>query len=402
MINNCEIDNFFSNKDMSTRKKGNNPRFIDQKCTPDVISFIADCIINLDKETFDRNDLWKSSYFAKNATLIFGKPSPKNENVANEYDKFISQPLDLLAYAELIEKEKIGIKNHYRVINYEMLEFIALKDMNALVFLHSYLSKILKDSGFYKYIENFLKAQDKDSFIMLKEKFIKFLVATYNLGVRGSSNGGEVEARRIFSKVVNVFSFFNSSKGSIKGNLSKRIILYTDLVYNRTNFRDIDKLKNVARKEKKGTPFKTAYKYNEFLINKAKQWIKKHHPLSEIKDNLYANGKTDSVHHIFPKSDFPEISAYIENLIALTSGQHLTNAHPNGKTNKISVPYQMLCLKTKSKDIEKDIKNGVIGYSKHNFIFVLNTGFQNKISGIPLKATFKEINNYIDLYYKIS
>ena len=401
MFDNYEIDKFFEDKDMSTNTKGNNPRFVDQKCTPDVVSFIADCIINLSKRTFDRNDIWKSEYFAKNATLVFGKPSPKNKNVSNEYDKFISQPLDLFSYAELLEKKKVGVKNEYTIVNYEMLEFIALKDKNALVFLYSYLSKILKDSGFYKYIKNFLKKKDKESFAILKEKFIRFLISTYNLGAKGSSNGGEVEARRIFSKVINVFAFFNSSNGSIKGNISNGIILYTDLVYNRVNFRDVDKLKNVARKEKKGTIFKSSYKYNEFLINKAKQWVKKHHPLSEVKGDLYGNGKTDAIHHIFPKSEFPEISAYIENLIALTSGQHWTNAHPNGKTHIISKEYQIVCLKAKSKDIEKDIKNGVVGYSKHNFIFVLNTGFCKKVE-IPLGVDFKEINKYIDLYYKIS
>ncbi len=400
MFDSNKIDSFFKDKNMDTHKRGGNPRFIDQKCTPDVISFIADCVLNLKKDTFTRKDLSTSDYFTKNATLIFGKPSPKNKNVNNEYDKFISQPLDLFSYSQLLEKKKIGIKNYYKILNYDILDYISLRDKNALIFLHIYLSKILKDSGFYKYVEIFLKQQDKESFITLKDKFIRLIVGTYNLGQRGSKNGGEIEAKRIFAKVINIFSFFSSSLGSIKGQLSNRTILYTDLVYNRINFRDIDKLKNIARKEKKRTFFKSSYTYNEFLINKAKQWIKRHHPLSEIKDDLYANGKTDAVHHIFPKSNFPQIAGYIENLIALTSGQHWTYAHPNGKTNCIDKAYQIICLKTKSKDIEQDIQNGIIGYSKYNFIYVLNEGFQNKIKEIPMKSSFKEINNFIDLYYK--
>jgi hypothetical protein len=35
------IYDFFANKNLDIRIKGNNPRFTDQKCTPDVICFIA-------------------------------------------------------------------------------------------------------------------------------------------------------------------------------------------------------------------------------------------------------------------------------------------------------------------------------------------------------------------------
>ena len=101
------IDDYFSNVNLDIRIKGNNPRFIDQKCTPDVLSFIADCIINLGKDRFIRDDIWNLEYFKKNAVLIFNKPSPSNSKVSNEYDKFISQPLDLLSYAGLLIKSKI-------------------------------------------------------------------------------------------------------------------------------------------------------------------------------------------------------------------------------------------------------------------------------------------------------
>jgi hypothetical protein len=58
---------------------------------------------------------------------------------------------------------------------------------------------------------------------------------------------------------------------------------------------------------------------------------------SEINDKMY--GKTTSVHHIFPKSKFPNTSYYKGNLIALTAEQHQYLAHPQGNTNKIDVLY---------------------------------------------------------------
>lgn len=399
MFDSSQIISFFSKNNFDVRIKGGNPRFIDQKCTPDMISFIADCIVNLNKDNFCRNDIWKSSYFTQNIPLFFDKVSPRNKNANNEYDKVISQPLDLFSYAGLLEKKKIGRTNTFRILNLELLEFISIRDKNAFLFLHHYLLKVLDDSGIFKYIKEFLNNQDKDSFKILKEKFIKFIVATYNLGIRGSVDCGRREASRIFTKIINIFACWNNAQGTKGGHISKKIITYPDIVYNRVNFRDIGKLKNVTRKEQKGVNFNTAYKYNQFLMTKAIRWIKQHHLYSEVKDKLY--GKTATVHHIFPKSDFPIISYYIENLIALTAGQHMDCAHPNGNTKDIDNTYQFICLKAKSKTIETEISQGNLEYSKNDFIFVLNTGFCKKVI-IPIEADFKEINNYIDLYYKIS
>ena len=88
-MNTNRIDDYFSNINLDIRVKGNNPRFIDQKCTPDVLSFIADCIINLNKDEFVRDDIWMLPYFLKNAVFIFNKPSPNNPTTGSEYDKLI-------------------------------------------------------------------------------------------------------------------------------------------------------------------------------------------------------------------------------------------------------------------------------------------------------------------------
>ena len=105
-----EIDKLLNSKDYDLRKSGN-ARFMDQKCTPDAISFIADCIANLSLKTFTWNDIFESRYFIKNTQLIFNKPAPTNKHTSREYDKFIGQPLRMLNYAGILSSVKSGQKS---------------------------------------------------------------------------------------------------------------------------------------------------------------------------------------------------------------------------------------------------------------------------------------------------
>lgn len=87
------IIKYLSNFDLDVRKS-QDARFMDQKCTPDVVCFIADCIINtvdVDNE-FTVSNIWDAQYFIKNARAIFNKPLPTNPKARHEYDKFIQQP----------------------------------------------------------------------------------------------------------------------------------------------------------------------------------------------------------------------------------------------------------------------------------------------------------------------
>lgn len=74
---------------------------------------------------------------------------------------------------------------------------------------------------------------------------------------------------------------------------------------------------------------------------------------SEVTDELSVGRIATHMHHIFPKGDFPVIADYVENLIALTSGQHMQKAHPNGNTRTISKDYQYTCLICKTESIRK-------------------------------------------------
>lgn len=105
------------------------------------------------------------------------------------------------------------------------------------------------------------------------------------------------------------------------------------------------------------------------------------------------------MHHIFPEHQFPEISMYLENLIALTPTQHLAKAHPNGYTQQIDTIYQELLLQAKAGIIEdylrKTDNDGM--YSFENLITVLNVGFDedNEVS----ESDFVEVMNIITTHY---
>ena len=73
-----DIDNFLATKNFDIRQSGN-ARWIDQKCTPDVITIIADCIINFSDNSsnqfFSSVDVWHDSYTTENVENIFKKPN---------------------------------------------------------------------------------------------------------------------------------------------------------------------------------------------------------------------------------------------------------------------------------------------------------------------------------------
>jgi hypothetical protein len=147
-----EITAYLNQFDLDIRKSGD-ARFMDQKCTPDVVCFIADCIVNTiqPNQTFVVSDIWNSQYFIKNTRAIFNKPWATDSKAKSEYDKFIQQPLRMLGYAQVLEVTKQGIQNYYRIKNEDILDYIAQKERNTYNFLYCYFEKVLTDSGFWRY-----------------------------------------------------------------------------------------------------------------------------------------------------------------------------------------------------------------------------------------------------------
>ena len=98
----------FLNKFDYDVRKTRDARWIDQKCTFDVVSIIADCIIEFverEKEEFTVTDIWHSEYSRNNVIEIFSKPDPELK-AANEYDKYFSQPIKLLSYSKILKTRK--------------------------------------------------------------------------------------------------------------------------------------------------------------------------------------------------------------------------------------------------------------------------------------------------------
>lgn len=375
------ITDYLKAFDLDVRKSGD-ARFIDQKCTPDVLCFIADCIVNVicvEGKDFTVSNIWDSQYFIKNARALFGKPLATNKTARHEYDKFIQQPLRLLSYAHVLSIKKMGNSNVFSITNKEILEYVGQRERNAYNFLYCYLHKVLSDSNmivyFNDYIEKCSRANVSQSdYVSLKDRCIRFFIGHTRIN-------GEVEVRRIFPKILNIFAVEHNIQGSEKGRMSRYAFTFSDLMYNRKNWRDLNKPKDVTRQEaEQAHEIEQQEAYNAYNVQKAMARLRKIQLESEVHDQ-WANGEATQIHHIFPKSMYPQIAHYIENLIKLTATQHYTKAHPNNQTQTINRDYQLTCLLAKADTIEKSIS--IVGekyYSKDAFIFVLNTGLTSEFS----------------------
>ena len=363
-----KILNHLSSLDLDVRKS-HFSRFTDQKCTPDVISFIADCVREYIKEQpnkeFEVMDIWKSPFAIENTVSIFNKPSPENDDAISEYNKFFGQPMRLLDYAGILDSRRDGTAYIYKCTNPEILYFIALKADNALDFLFVYLQKVLEDSGFIDKIIDYKNNQTKNSLQDLKEEFMKFMHD--NTPVKGT-----YEPNRIFPKIINIFAVKWGMKGIERGYVTDNVFYRSDLLYNRINWRDEgEKDKRTTRNE--ALVLEEQFpRYAAYEIAKAKNLLERiHGNVSEMHDE-WANGDATQKHHIFPKSEYPEFAADIENIIILTPTQHFTKAHPGNNTNRIDRQYQKLMLISKSYSIEKSLVRNEPYYRKERFIEIVN------------------------------
>jgi hypothetical protein len=286
----------------------------------------------------------------------------------------------MLSYAQVLNCELRGHTNYFKVKNYVLLEFVALKVRNAYVFLYEYLLKVLSDSGFVKHLERYkLLYQDnklgQNDFCALKEQFQRFLIGHTKIR-------GKTEVNRIFPKIINVYATENNIPGTVSGRMSRDQFYYTDLMYNRVNWRDKNKTKGLTRQEAEtaydDAMVKQNVAYNNYLIQKVMNIIRAKYLESEVRDQ-WATGDATQVHHIFPRPGFPQLAHYLENLIKLTATQHYTKAHPKNKTAVINSDYQLVCLLAKSDSIEKSLNAGESIYRKESFIHVVNTGLSLSI-----------------------
>ena len=383
-----EIRAYLNQFDLDVRKSGD-ARFMDQKCTPDVVCFIADCIVNTIQpgQSFVVNDIWNSQYFIKNTRAIFNKPWATDRRARSEYDKFIQQPLRMLAYAHILEMTRQGNQNHYRVLNEDLLDYIAQRERNTYNFLYVYLEKVLSDSGFWQHFLAYKDNPTAATFNDLKERYIRFIIGH-------TAINGAVEVRRIFPKVLNIFAVENGLPGTERGRISEYPFTFSDLMYNRKNWRDLNKDKAITRQEAEEEAVDAVQQeaYNAYYVQKAIALIQKIQRESEVHDQ-WSVGEATQVHHIFPKAMFPEIAHYVENLIKLTATQHNTKAHPNNNTHEINRDYQLTCLLAKADTIDKSLRRfGEKYYRKESFVYVCNTGLSENIR---MNLSFADLKSYL-------
>lgn len=383
-LSKTEIETFLSQKDYDIRKS-HNARWIDQKCTPDVLAIIADCIANHiaenGNEYFTSMDIWHDAYTVENVESIFKKPNPDETKARSEYDKFFQQPMELLAYSGVLEKEKRNTRNFYHVSNEELLEYISLRERNALTFLQCYITNVLTDSEIIDKFDYFFHHVSKENFNSLKADYEDFIIANTPIN-------GRTECRRIFTKVINPLAFLHGTEGTEKGHLSKHKITYDMLMYNRDNFRDIysDKPKEMTRSEfEQSANLKINKNLTKYMSTKAKRIVRVYNDqfrkgITEVLvDNHHIDDFATNIHHIFPEADYPTICYYIENLIALTPTQHFNYAHLNGNTHAINREYQHICLLAKSATIREDLEEHEEPiYSFEKFLYVLAVGLERE------------------------
>lgn len=363
-------------------------RWIDQKLTFDNLHLVAtavDLTVHTDDLWFDRFAIERSKMLEITLAKEYGKPSLTEQTAANEYDKFISQPLNMLSHAGVLRSKK-GRTRTYQVADRELLQLVSSSDKGARTFLIKYLEVVLKEFGFWPRFEDYLSsAQTEEDLKVLKEQFGNLLLETTGIGSRGSSKP-TTEIGRIFTKVINPICFDRGALGTEGGKVMKSYPSTFDLIYNRPNFRDARKSKKLTRKQfelvnaqlNKDAP-------NPSELTAIMKKIRKYHEFrSEVLDS--AGFKATHVHHIFPRSSFPELSNVPENLLVLTPGQHLQEAHPHGNTSIVDPVFQKTALFLKLESVKKSVEREDGVYSYENFAEVLEKGYGLNIAD----ATFQD------------
>lgn len=397
------LANYIADQNYDIRKSRNG-RWIDQKCAFDNLCFVSDCIVeyirNGGNQPFSSPDIWRSEYAIENVQAWFGKPDPLIRTTMDEYNKFYRQPKKLLAAAGILSENKVGGKIEFRVVNIDILEYIAQRERNSFVFLCQYIKKTLKDSGLLDSFESFLDMQDNEYLKLAKKKFSDFCIENTPINT-------EVEANRIFIKVLNPLACESHKKGTVKGKMSSSMITFDKIMYNQPNWRDVlaGKNKNVARGDYEGP--EENEKLHKYKVSRASRNLRRfndthNNKKSEVLDRYSVRKEATHMHHIFPQGEFPEIADSIENLIALTTAQHMQCAHPDGRTQEIDKDYQYTCLINKSESIKKNIldnRGEPIIYDFSEFMNVLDKGFKTDYFSHLAEKDFDSVLKGIDVQF---
>lgn len=405
MLGQQDIVNFCYQHNYDIRQS-HNGRWIDQKCTPDVIWSISDFVlyyVDNVSATFSVKDIWQSDYAKKTIAETYSKPGTDEKKAENEYDKVFSQPLNMFCYAGIIKDISSSSKHLYVVENRDVLEYIARNDVYALRFLQCYIEKVLVDSELIGVFNDFFDNKDNVHFNEMKQTFIDF----YHMYTPIQK---DFEPKRIFTKVLNPLAFGRDKLGTEKGRMSKHKINRADMMYNQDNFRDVysDKPKDITRQEWLATHPEIDRRdgYFEQMLSRTKRLLREF--TKQYRDNISEltmfideqndNATPTQAHHIFPKNEFPEIMHFVENLIMLTPNQHYGYAHPNNNTHMVDFAAQKVLLLAKTYSIQQNLTNEVEEhiYEFRKFLHILSVGWDDE-SVLEIAE-----NNYNDVIHAIN
>ena len=388
-----------------------NARYFDQKTKTDVVELLARCIIEMVRDDeykkFTNNDIWKMDFFIKESSNYFNKPPANNPKAANEYDKFISQPMCLFANSGLLSSTKSARTRTYQCQNKKLLEYISQRPQYAGIFLAEYYERIFRNSGLGTLLDNFLNFQNKQTLTNLKDGFYQLLYQYTPIGKRCAQgiNPGKTESNRIFNPALNVICSKYRKYGTEHGRIADHIIRYDELQYNRINFRDVSKEKEKTRKEAETDPVQLQ-RHEKYLASqetRAKKLIK-----HLYKDKpMYLDGSHVSpvmeIHHIILRSQKPAFAGYVENLINLSPTQHKGYAHRSNdqvRTDEADPQYQRRLMIANSFYIEKSLERKQHYYSKPQLIDLLLYGME--IQEATERQSFRKLRenicgNYLDV-----
>jgi hypothetical protein len=180
-----------------------------------------------------------------------------------------------------------------------------------------------------------------------------------------------------------------------------------ELKYNRKNFSDIGKDKGVTRQEAAAiTSVPVFSRWATHKSSKAKSDVNQYNQaynggFTEV-PSIHSHGQATQMHHMFMQSQFPGISDFRENIVALTPTQHMTLAHPGNNTSKIDPDFQRVCLLAKMNNVKLNILNHVGQYGFYDFnrlMEVLDVGFGlNAFQDVP-ENDFTTVQQMIDAQY---
>ena len=385
MISEQEIDQHLSNLDIKLVEK--KPlTFTNQKIKADVIEVIAELIIRYIEDNdnyFSAPELRENTGNNEIISRTFSKPLTDDPLAAREMDKFFSQPCSYLAFYKILELKKENNRNYYTVLRKDILEYLSKNTLNSLNFIISANKKFVNSNLELKEPFNkFFTIQDRETFTKAKDAFIKFVKKYTDIKE-------EFEPKRVFTPFFNSLAYDLRKNGTLRGKLSPRAIVYSELKYNRPNFYDesIDLPVGVTRQEYlpiyiAGLNEQDGLDAEErSAIRKVKRY---HNQISEY------SGSENAVetHHMFTRSSFESLRSYKENLINITPDEHRIKAHPNSNFVVVDEKFQIELLLAKLKSILADQNF----YDLKLFIYILNTGFSEQLDN---NASADEVKNFL-------